>query len=344
MDPTPWSLIFPLQLVVVNGFAHEVRPALLASSSLAHDRDILAALLGATAALAVPRPRRLRFPGSTPPSTSVITAIAPLLHAAAALGHEGRVRELLAVGGGDAGLLMRCDAAGRTPIMAAAQAAQPAALAALLSDARATREVVAFGGVDVREADGIGRCAFVLACGAAQRRSHLNPNATYTGIQAALAARQLGLELDALPEFVEREDARVRAAASCARLLWDTGFVDPGAHCGGGSELEASASTPARAATIRGARPTLLAWAAKSGVLVGALLPDMLADARCTADAFTHTWDMTRPSAFWSVVEAFGVVDDSGDWGEPRASRRLRPPKAQSTHDRSNHTTAPTLR
>ena len=83
-----------------NGYALSVTRALTASAELAHDEDVLAGLLSATATKILPTPRRVREPRvpplAAPPSLKYATA--PLLHAAATLGHVQRVAELLHVG------------------------------------------------------------------------------------------------------------------------------------------------------------------------------------------------------------------------------------------------------
>ena len=40
-----WALVLPVQLAVDNGYARDVAPILCASAALAHDRDLLQALL-----------------------------------------------------------------------------------------------------------------------------------------------------------------------------------------------------------------------------------------------------------------------------------------------------------
>ena len=321
-----WGLVQPLQFAALAGFGRDVARALTASSALAHDTDLLYALL-------VPsRPRALS------PQVVYAAAVVPLLHAAAAMGREARVRELLGAAAGDAQLLQKRDAKGLTPVMAAAAAGEPRALAALLADARATRELVAAEGIDTHRVGGVALTAFVAACNASGEEAgflHELESSARQEVSVALFApraagapapdagalmassfKRLYAQMRKIRTMVGRR-ATAAGGAECARLLVAAGAVDPGFKTGHGSALQELAAAPARAAVIRGARVTQLAWAMNAPAVRAAVAEALLADPRCTRDAVAAHWLMLRKSAFWEAAEAFGECDSS-DHGEPQ--------------------------
>jgi len=104
-----WSLVQPLKIAVLAGYGHDIARLLTASSSLAHDVDLLYALQ-------VPSKKRILSPQVT-----YKVAVVPLLHAAASAGRVDRVLELLSAASSDAHLLKKRDAKGQTPLIAAAK-------------------------------------------------------------------------------------------------------------------------------------------------------------------------------------------------------------------------------
>lgn len=320
-----WGFVQPIQLAALVGYGRDVARTLTASSALAHDADLLYALL-------VPSKSR-----KLAPSIVYADAVVPLLHAAASLGRTTRVRELLCIAAGDKHLLEKRDARGRTPITAAAAAGEASALAVLLGDVRATRELIAAEGIDTKrtDVDGVPLTAFAAACDASSAEGALicglMERAEGEALSALFAPRPAGVPvMDAgaiMSAAFERLYLASRGSASrlptamgaieCARLLFATGAVDPGFKTCQGSALQELKATPQRAAIIRGARPTQLAYAFSHSKVREAIGEEMLADPRCTRAAIASHWLMLRTSAFWSAVEGFGELE-SGDNGDPQ--------------------------
>lgn len=282
-----WSLVQPFKIAALAGYGREVVRLLMASSALAHDPDLLYALQ-------LPSKKRVLSPQVT-----YKQSIVPLLHAAASAGHKERVLELLSAASNDAHLFEKRDSKGQTPIIAAAAAGEPGTLAALLSDKRATLELIATEGIQVDWAGGAVFTPFVATCNVAYI-------ATYNAASAKANAARKGRHC---PTF--------KGIAECARLLVASGAVDPSIKTGQGSAMEELAANPERAAVIRGARPTQLSWAMSTSVVREAVGEALLLDPRCTRDAISSHWMMLRKSAFWNAVEAFGVRDRN-DHGEPQ--------------------------
>jgi hypothetical protein len=318
-----WSLVQPIKFAALAGYGRDVARLLTASAALAHDPDLLYALQ-------VPSRARVLAPHVT-----YKDAVVPLLHAAAAAGREERVRELLGAAAGDAHLLEKRDAKGRTPVIAAAAAGEPRALAALLADKRATRELVAAEGIEVSRVGGVPLTAFVAACDAsnaeARHLGDLQSRAQAEVMRALFAPRAAGVPAPDVGATMTASYERLlsaalaaggrrptrEGAAECARLLVASGAVDPAFKTGQGSAMQELAAAPARAAVIRGARPTQLSWCMDTSGVREAVGEALLADPRCTRNAVAAHWLMLRKSAFWNAVEAFGVLDRS-DHGEPQ--------------------------
>jgi hypothetical protein len=190
-----WSLAQPLKIAVLAGYGHDIARLLTASSSLAHDVDLLYALQ-------VPSKERVLSPQVT-----YKVAVVPLLHAAASAGRVDRVLELLDAASSDAHLLEKRDAKGQTPLIAAAimivgcysrslelylkvkgvkfdlnllsrprrrpltltivPAGEAGALAALLADRRSTLELIATEGIQENWSGVVPLTAFGAACNAA---------------------------------------------------------------------------------------------------------------------------------------------------------------------------------
>jgi hypothetical protein len=297
-----WSLVQPFKIAALAGYGREVVRLLMASSALAHDPDLLYALQ-------VPYKKRVLSPQVT-----YKQSIVPLLHAAASAGHKERVLELLSAASNDAHLFEKRDSKGQTPIIAAAAAGEPGTLAALLSDKRATLELIATEGIQVDWAGGVPFTAFATTCNAASAEA----NATSKLLARLLFRGALDIRSIIKADFAERGHCpTIKGAAECARLLVATGAVDPSTKTGQGSAMEELAATPERAAVIRGARPTQLSWAMSTSAVREAVGETLLLDPRCTRNAISSHWMMLRTSAFWNAVEAFGVLDRN-DHGEPQ--------------------------
>ena len=318
-----WGLVQPLKIAALAGYSREVARLLTASSALAHDPDLLYALQ-------VPSKDRVLSPQVT-----YKVAMVPLLHAAASAGNVERVLELLSAASGDAHLLEKRDKKGQTPIIAAAAAGEPGTLAALLADKRATLELIAVEGIKLGAFGGVPYTAFYAACNAAnagaQFLGYVRSRAKAEVMQAVLAHRAEGVSTVDVGVVMNASFGRIYAAAlaeggrrqtpngaaECARLLVASGAVDPGLKTGQGSAMEELAAAPARAAVIRGARPTQLSWAMNTSGVREAVGEALLSDPRCTSEAVSAHWLMLRKSAFWCAIEAFGVCDRS-DYGEPQ--------------------------
>ena len=305
----------PFKIAALAGYSRDVSRLLTASSALAHDPDLLYALQ-------VPSKDRVLSPQVT-----YKVAMVPLLHAAASAGNVERVLECLSAASGDVHLLEKRDKKNQTPIIAAAAAGEPGTLAALLADKRATLELIAVEGIQVDWAGGVPFTAFVAACNAANAELQAASN-----LLGRLVSMNLGrLGADGRPDsgvvksFIDAELAKGKGirgptrkgAAECARLLVASGAVDPCFKTGQGSAMAELAAAPARAAVIRGARPTQLSWAMDTSGVMEAVGEALLSDPRCTSEAVSAHWLMLRKSAFWCAIESFGVCDSS-DRGEPQ--------------------------